>query len=116
MGWRDSSVLEAVPHKDQEGNVGGIEIPCNGIGILTAHVVAADSWDGTITFQGTNDKKNWASIQGQQVDDGSVTTTATGTSLNMLYRFDVSAFDQFRALIAGRSTGSVTVTVRGVPA
>ena len=116
MGWQDSAVLEAVLHDAEDDNVDGIEIPVSGVGLLRLHVVAADSWDGTLTFRGSIDPNNPVLIRGHQSDDDSVSTTASGTSLNMLFLFDVSALDWFKAVISGRSTGSVTVTARGVPA
>ena len=116
MGWQDSSVLEAVLHDAETGNVDGIEITVSGVGLLRLHIVAADSWDGTGTFQGSIDKANPVGIQGHQQDDGSATPTASGASLNMIYLFDVSGLDWFKVPITGRTVGSVTMTARGVPA
>ena len=113
MSW---NVLESVLHNAQDGNVDGIEIPVSGFGLLRLHVVAADSWDGTLTFRASHDRANPVLIRGHQSDDDSVSTTASGTSLNMLFLFDVSGVDWFKAVVSGRTTGSVTVTARGVPA
>ena len=115
MTWESSSVLNAVLHKAEAGNVAGLEINVSGVGLLSLHVVAADSWDGTVTFQASIDESNRVSIQGVRINNGSLTTTGTGTTLNMIYQFDVSGVDFFRALISGRTTGSVTATARGVP-
>ena len=116
MGWKDSSVLEAVLHNAQTGNVDGIEIPVSSHGLLRVHVVAADSWDGTLGFKGSIDRENPVDIRGHQSDDDSVSTSASGATLNMLFHFDVSGLDWFKMPITGRSTGSVTVTARAVPA
>ena len=113
MGW---SELKSVLHDAETGNVDGIEIPVSGFGLLRVHVVAADSWDGTLTFRGSIDRANPVLIRGHQSDDDSVSTTASGATLNMLFHFDVSGLDWFKMPITGRSVGSVTVTARGVPA
>ena len=115
MAWLGSSVVNAVLHKAEAGNVGGLEINVGGVGLLRVQVEVADSWNGTITFQGRMEGHTQVSIQGVRINSGSLTTTATGTTLNMIYQFDVSGINFFRALISGRTTGSVTVTARGVP-
>ena len=116
MGWQDSAVLEAVLHDAEDDNVDGIEIPVSGVGLLRLHVVAADSWDGTGTFQGSIDKANPVGIQAVEQDSDTKQLTATGTTLNMIYLFDVAGLDWFKVPITGRTGGSVTMTARGVPA
>lgn len=96
------------------GNNTSTTVDCKGTGLLLIHAQAASSWDGTLTFSTRLDGTNWVTTQGVQVSDGSATTTATGTSLSEMVRFDVSATLEFRAVISGHSTGTVTVTARGV--
>ena len=110
------SILESVLHDAETGNVDGIEIPVSGFGLLRVHAVAADSWDGTGTFQGSIDRANPVGIQGVEQNSDTKTLTAAGATLNMVYLFDVAGLDWFKVPITGRSVGSVTMTARGVPA
>jgi hypothetical protein len=83
-------------------------------GLLLVHCQAASSWDGTLTFSTRLDGTNWVTTQGVQISNGTAITTATGTTLSMMFRFDVSGVLEFRAVISGHSTGTITVTARGV--
>ncbi len=89
-------------------------VDCSNTGLLLVHCQAASSWDGTLTFSTRLDGTNWVTTQGVQISNGTAITTATGTSLSMMFRFDVSGVLEFRAVISGHGTGTVTVTARGV--
>lgn len=115
MSWKDSDILRAVLHNAEAGaTADGHEIAVLNAGLLTLHAVAASSWDGTLNFEATIDG-NWVVLQGENVSNGTLITTAAGTTLNALFRFDITGFQSFRARITGRTTGTVTVTARGVP-
>ncbi len=96
------------------GNNTSSTVDCKGTGLLLVHCQAASSWDGTLTFSTRLDGTNWVTTQGVQISNGTAITTATGTTLSMMFRFDVSAVLEFRAVISGHSTGTITVTARGV--
>ncbi len=89
-------------------------VDCANTGLLLVHCQAASSWDGTLTFSTRLDGTNWVTTQGVQVSNGTAITTATGATLSMMFRFDVSAVLEFRAVVSGHSTGTITVTARGV--
>ena len=88
----------------------GVETSVAGLDFIVVHVKAASSWDGTINFEA--DVAGWLAIQGQNISDGTVVTTATGTTLDAQYRFDVTGLKRFRARVSGRAVGNVTVTAR----
>lgn len=97
-----------------DGDNTSTTVDCSKTGLLLIHAQAASSWDGTLTFSTRLNGTNWVTTQGVQVSNGTAITTASGTSLSMMFRFDVSGALDFRAVISGHSTGNVTVTARGV--
>lgn len=64
-----------------------------------------------VTFQGTVDESNWIAIQGTNVNDGSVATSATAAGIWLI---PVSGLKKFRANLTWTSGTSVTVVARGV--
>ena len=96
------------------GNNTSTTVDCKNTGLLRVHCQAASSWDGTLTFNTRMDGANWVLTQGVQVSNGTAITTATGTTLSMMFLFDVSGAEDFQAVISGHSTGTITVTARGV--
>ena len=88
----------------------GVESVVAGYDFVAVHVKAAASWDGTINFEA--DVAGWVVIQGEKVSDSTLVTTATGTTLDAVYRFDVTGLKRFRARVSGRAVGTVTVTIR----
>ena len=88
----------------------GVEVSVAGLDFIVVHVKAAASWDGTINFE--VDVDGWLAIQGQRISDGTVVTTATGPTLDAMYRFDVIGLKRFRARVSGRTLGNVTATAR----
>lgn len=75
-------------------------------------LTAASSWDGTITFEASADGTTFGSIQGENITDGTLVTTATGTTLDARFRFDLSGFKLFRTRVSGRTVGTITADVR----
>jgi hypothetical protein len=90
----------------------GIELYVQNFSFVGVQLTAASSWDGTVTFEGSVDGSTWGSLQGENVSDGTLVTTATGTSLDDRFRFDLSGIKLFRTRVSGQSTGNITAKVR----
>ena len=102
------TLLDAV--SDATSN--GVELYVQDFGLVGVQLTAAASWDGTITFEGSVDGSTWGSLLGETLSDGALVTTATGTSLDDRYRFDLSGIKLFRTRVSGQSTGNITAKVR----
>lgn len=118
MGGR-TALVRTVEHYSLLNEAGatadGTEVNVEETGILAVHLIAASSWDGTIDFEGSIETDQWASLQGENAGSGALVVSATGATLNDIFRFDVSGFKRFRTRVSGRSTGNITSRVRGVP-
>ena len=88
----------------------GVEVSVSGFDFIAVHVKAASAWDGTIKFEA--DVAGWLAIQGENIKNGSLVISATGTTLDAQFRFNVTGLKRFRARVEGRTVGDVTVTAR----
>ena len=104
--WIEEILQDAQAAADADG----VESVVAGYDFVVVHVKAASAWDGTINFE--VDVDGWTAIQGENVKNGTLVTTATGTTLDAVYRFDVTGLKRFRARVSGRTVGTVTVTAR----
>jgi len=85
-------------------SVGGIAA----VGVQVAGIVAGD----VATFEGTLDDTNWVAVNSQNLNDGSVGTTATADGL---YLAPVAGLNQLRCRIsAWGGGGTITVVGKGV--
>lgn len=74
---------------------------------LTLQVKVASSWDGTGTFQGSQDGTNFIAVEVINRNSGARVTTATADAI---FETSVVGLKKFRFSIASRTTGNVTVT------
>ncbi len=88
----------------------GVETLVAGYDFIVVHVKAASAWDGTIQFEA--EVNGWLAIQGENVKDGTLITSATGTTLDAMFRFDVTGLRRFRARVESRTVGTVTAEAR----
>lgn len=72
-----------------------------------------DTFVGTITFEGTVDDTNWVSLQGANVADGAVSTSATAAGI---YVIPCVALSQFRAPVSAWTSGTITAIGQAVTA
>lgn len=97
-------------HSAQASNADGDIFNLNGeYTTLLVTVAGAGGWNGTATFQASQDGANFTSIRGKRVDTGAVATTATGTTA-LVFAFNVAGVKQFKIPTSGRTTGTVTIT------
>jgi hypothetical protein len=68
---------------------------------------------GTVTFEGTVDNTNWVAVQVANLNDGSVTTTATAEGI---FACSVAGLRQVRARISDWTSGTITVVGFGTSA
>lgn len=98
---------------DESATTNGVPLFVQGYSFVGVQLTAASSWDGTVNFEASADGSTWGSIQGETISDGTLVTTATGTSLDDRFRFDLSGLKLFRTRVSGpRSTGDITAKVR----
>jgi hypothetical protein len=88
----------------------GTAIDCSDISIgamatFTAQVTGITT--ATITWEGTIDGTNWASVQAIPLATGTAATTATA---NGIYRFSCLGLASVRARISAWTSGTITVT------
>jgi hypothetical protein len=102
------TLLDAVSDATSDG----VELYVQNFSFVGVQLTAAASWDGTVTFEGSIDGSTWGSLQGETVKDGVLVTTATGTTLDERFRFDLSGIKLFRTRVSGQSTGNITAKVR----
>lgn len=76
-----------------------------GYDTLVAQVVGITT--ATITWQGTLDGTNWASVQATPLATGTAAATATADGL---YRINVKGLKKIRANITAWTSGTITVT------
>ena len=103
-------VEEVLQDAQAAATADGVLMSVAGLDFVVVHVKAASSWDGTVEFEA--DVAGWVAIQGQNVSDGTVDTSATGSTLDAQFRFDVTGLKRFRARVRDRAVGNVTVTAR----
>lgn len=61
----------------------------------------------TITWEATIDGSNWVAVRAENLNSGTLATTATADGL---YRLTVLGFAQVRARISAYTSGTITVT------
>lgn len=82
----------------------------NATGLATVAVQVTNGSTQTVTFEGTVNGSTWVSIQGMNMNDGTVTTTVTADSL---YVVPVSGLTLFRCSTGVDNTDPITVTGMG---
>jgi hypothetical protein len=92
----------------------GTAQPVLGYATVAATIIPASSWDGTITFEISDDGTTYTSILCTNRASGATSTTYASTSVRATFACPVSGSKYFRARISGRTTGTVTVTARTV--
>ena len=103
-------IEEILQDAQAAASANGVESVVAGYDFVVVHVKAALAWDGTIKFEA--DVDGWLAIQGENIKDGTLAASATGTTLDAMYRFDVTGLKRFRARVELRTLGTVTVTAR----
>lgn len=83
-------------------NVGGL----SQVGVQIAGITTA-----TVTFEGTLDGTNWVAIRAYNMNSGAAATTATADGLLVL---PVMGLTQIRARISAYTSGTITVTGKGI--
>ena len=103
-----SKKLQAVAEATGNGNAFDLEAK---YGTLTAQV--SGTFEGTVTFEGSEDGDNFIAIRGINKNSGigSTTTTAAG-----LFQFSVAGLQYFRARVSAYTSGEITVTATAIPA
>lgn len=74
-----------------------------------AAVVITGTWAGTITFEGTVDGTNWASINAVAASTSQPQAT---TTVNGLYRLTPAGLLQIRAIMSAFTSGTATLSMR----
>jgi hypothetical protein len=82
----------------------------NTTGLATVAVQVTNGSTQTVIFEGTVNGSTWVSIQGMNMNDGTVTTTVTA---NSLYVVPVSGLTLFRCSTSIDDTDPITVTGMG---
>ncbi len=89
----------------------GTAVPVAGWSAVSLQV--SGTFVGTITFEGTLDDTNWVSLQGANVADGAVGTTATAAGI---YTIPCVGLSQFRARVSAWTSGTITAIACAVTA
>lgn len=89
----------------------GTAVPVAGWSAVSLQV--SGTFVGTITFEGTLDNTNWVSLQGANVADGAVGTTATAAGI---YVIPCVGLSQFRARVSAWTSGTITAIACAVTA
>ena len=87
----------------------GLEFDVRGYATTVFQVYG--TFSGTITFEGSLDGTNWVAVRTENLNDGSIGTTATAAGL---YRLGSAGLGTVRARISVYTSGSITVVARGV--
>ena len=91
-------------HSASTGNGNGTVIDAAGFSAVGVQVTG--TFVGTVHFEGTVDGSNWVAVQGANLNDGSVATSATAAGL---FSIPLAGLSHFRARVAWTSGTSVTV-------
>lgn len=97
---------------DASASTNGEALFVQDFSFVGVQLTAASSWDGTVTFEASADGTAFGAVQGENISDGTLVTTATGTTLDARFRFDLAGFKLFRTRVSGRTTGTITADVR----
>ena len=91
-------------HSASTGDGNGTVVDAAGFSALGLQVTG--TFTATVHFEGTVDDSNWVAVQGANLNDGSVATSATAAGL---FSIPLAGLSHFRARVAWTSGTSVTV-------
>ena len=103
--------VEVVLHTAEAGNVSGTTPTVTGFLSATVQITVAGGFDGTLTYGVSTDGTNYTTVLCRDSSTGNIATTATAAGT---FVCPIVGADLFRAIISGRTVGTVTATAQFV--
>lgn len=108
FGWLDRTYAKSVTFQSAVvTNTNGTAMTVKGFPTIGLQVTGITT--ATITWQGTIDGSNWVAVLATSFTSGSAATTTTADGV---FYANITGIDQFRAVVSGWASG--TITVRGL--